>query len=138
MPGDASESAEGSGAPCQRQGDVPMTTVPELARSLGDRVRAGANPRTVYGDPVTVDGRTVIPVARVDYGVAAGGGEDSAAKAGRRGVGGAGGVHAVPVGALEITDQRTRFIRFIDPVRWGIALAVATIIGFALGRRSRR
>jgi uncharacterized spore protein YtfJ len=114
------------------------TAVPELVRSLGDRVQSSAKAETVFGEPVIVGERTVIPVARVDYGVGVGGAEDAAAQAGRYGLGGGAGLRAMPVGALEITGTGTRFIRFVHPLRSGLALALAALIGFAMGRRASR
>jgi hypothetical protein len=43
---------------------------------------------------------------------------------------------ARPVGALEITEARTRFIPYMDPVRLGMALVIGLCIGFAVGRRA--
>ncbi len=63
--------------------------------------------------------------------------EDRAASAGH-GLGGGAGMRASPVGALEITDAGTRFIRFIDPLRLGAALAMAVLVGMAIGRRKWR
>ncbi len=45
-----------------------MVKVSKTLRSLGNRLQVGANVRNVYGDPVNVGGRTVIPIARVSYG----------------------------------------------------------------------
>jgi uncharacterized spore protein YtfJ len=117
-----------------RERDASATAVPELVRSLGDRVQSSAKAETVFGEPVIVGERTVIPVARVDYGVGVGGGEDAAA----HGLGGGAALRALPVGALEITGSGTRFIRFVHPLRSGLALALAAAIGFAMGRRASR
>jgi uncharacterized spore protein YtfJ len=117
-----------------RERDASATAVPELVRSLGDRVQSSAKAETVFGEPVTIGERTVIPVARVDYGVGVGGGEDAAAQ----GLGGGAALRALPVGALEITGSGTRFIRFVHPLRSGFALALAAAIGFAMGRRASR
>jgi hypothetical protein len=51
-----------------------MVEVASTLRSLGDHLQVGASVRNVYGDPVNVGGRTVIPIARVSYGFGAGGG----------------------------------------------------------------
>ena len=48
--------------------------VAKTLRSLGDHLQAGASVRNVYGDPVNIGRRTVIPIARVSYGFGAGGG----------------------------------------------------------------
>jgi uncharacterized spore protein YtfJ len=113
-----------------------MIKIAKTLRSLGDRLQAGASVRNVYGDPVEVGGRTVIPIARVSYGFGAGGSEDRDAE--RSGRGGGAGISTRPVGALEITAAGTRFIPFIDPVRLGMALMVGFLIGLKIGSRSAR
>jgi hypothetical protein len=68
-------------------------------RALATRklLAAARGARLCYGEPVHVDGRTVIPVARVR---AAGG-------MGQRGGGGR--LDAVPVGFIEVSQVRARF-----------------------------
>ena len=101
--------------------------VHELIRTMSDGFATSASVKNVYGDPVTVGAKTVIPVAEVRYGFGAGGGsrkdDDS------HGGGGGGGVMMQPAGALEITPEGTRFIAFDDRRK----LAIAMTIGFALG-----
>ena len=113
-----------------------IVKVAKTLRSLGDHLQVGTSVRNVYGDPVNVGGRTVIPIARVSYGFGAGGSEE--VKSERGGSGGGAGMSARPVGALEITEAGTRFIPFIDPTRLGMALVVGFLIGLTIGRRSAR
>jgi uncharacterized spore protein YtfJ len=80
---------------------------------------------SVYGDPVTIGARTVIPIAHVRYGF----GGDGGNKDGREGGGGGGGMIAKPSGALEVTPEGTRFIPFEDKRKLITTLAT----GFALG-----
>jgi uncharacterized spore protein YtfJ len=100
-----------------------------------ERLARSGSVRTVYGDPVTVEGRTVIPVARVSYGFGGGfgrgkgPGDAAAGTTPDEGGGGGGGVTARPAGALEITPQGTRFIEFGH----GRALAAAFAAGLGLG-----
>ena len=114
-----------------------MVKVAKTLRSLGDHLQVGASVRNVYGDPVNIGGRTVIPIARVSYGFGAGGraGGNGDAESERGGSGGGAGMTARPVGALEITEAGTRFIPFIDPARLGMALIVGFLIGLTIGRR---
>ncbi len=87
--------------------------------------------RLCYGEPLTVDGRTVVTVARV-----------RAAGAGLTG-GTAGGVDAAPLGFIEVTAGEARFHPIEDPERPLRALrtaagAATTLLGaLALGRRRR-
>jgi uncharacterized spore protein YtfJ len=117
-----------------------MVKVAETLRSLGDLLQVGGSVRNVYGDPLVVGGRTVIPIARVSYGFGAGGGTDGGekGKSERGGSGGGAGISARPVGALEITEAGTRFIPFVDPARLGVVLMVGFLIGLAMSRRSTR
>ena len=94
-----------------------MAKVAKTLRSLGDHLQVGASVRNVYGDPVNVGGRTVIPIARVSYGFGAGGrgGESEEPGSERGGSGWGAGLSARPVGAFEITEAGARFIPFIDP-----------------------
>ena len=108
-----------------------IVKVAKTLRSLGDHLQVGTSVRNVYGDPVNVGGRTVIPIARVSYGFGAGGSEE--VKSERGGSGGGAGMSARPVGALEITEAGTRFIPFIDPTRLGMALVVGFLIGLTIG-----
>jgi uncharacterized spore protein YtfJ len=105
-----------------------MAKVVDLLRSLSDPVRFTAAVANVYGEPVNLAGRIVIPVARVAYGFGAGGagaeGEHS---------GGAAGMAARPVGALEITEAGTRFIPFTDRAALGLAAAAGVLLGIVLG-----
>jgi hypothetical protein len=87
--------------------------------------------RLCYGEPVRVDGRTVIPVARVR---AAGG-------LGRRGGGGR--LDAVPVGYIDVSPDGTRFEPIVQPrtaeraLAAGGAALTALVAGAAL-RRPRK
>jgi uncharacterized spore protein YtfJ len=113
--------------------------VSKTLHSLVDRLQVGASVRNVYGDPVQVGDRTVIPIARVSYGFGAGGRASGKEKTplGQNGGGGAG-LSARPVGALEITEAGTRFIAFPDPARLGATLLLGFLIGLAIHRRSAR
>ena len=75
-----------------------MAKVAETLHSLGDHLQVGASVRNVYGDPVDVGGRTVIPIARVSYGFGAGGGArgNEEAESERDGSGGGAGMSARP------------------------------------------
>src|ERR1019366_4896927 len=93
--------------------------IQQLLQSFAERVSTSASVRNVYGDPVVVGNRTVIPVAQVGYAFGGGGG-------------GGGRVFARPSGALEVTPEGTRFIDFVDRPRMGAALALGFVLGAAV------
>jgi uncharacterized spore protein YtfJ len=90
-----------------------------------------ASVKSVYGEAIAANRKTIIPVARVAYGF--GGGRGRKHQEGNspegEGEGGGGGVYAVPIGVLEVTEAQTRFIPLSDKRR----LAAAALIGFCLG-----
>jgi uncharacterized spore protein YtfJ len=110
-----------------------MPTAKEILHTLSERMQTSAHVRNVFGDPITAGDRTIIPVARVGYGLGAGGGSDDK----REGGGGGGGVGAQPVGVVEVTPAGTRFIPFHGVRRLAIASAVGFLFGVVLGRRRK-
>jgi uncharacterized spore protein YtfJ len=109
--------------------------IQDMLRGMGDRLSASASVKNVYGEPVVVGGRTVIPAARVRYGFGGGGGN----RQNEAGGGGGGGVWAQPCGALEITPEGTRFIRFENRRAAGAALALGFLLGaMVAGLTARR
>ena len=97
-----------------------MSHAKEILQSLSERFAGSANVKQVFGEPIQAGGRTIVPVARVQYylGGGWGGGEQEGVSADHPlaagGGGGGGWVKASPEGALEITDTGVRFVRFFD------------------------
>lgn len=77
----------------------------QLAIDLSEKVPGALGLSTVYGDPVTVDGTTLIPVAVTSYGFGAGEGAPGATE----GSGGGGGGSSWPVGAYISRGGNMRF-----------------------------
>ncbi|GAB3122826.1 spore germination protein GerW family protein [Glaciibacter psychrotolerans] len=73
----------------------------KIAESIGSM-----GVKSAYGEPIDVDGVTIVPVALVQFGF--GGGEDSEAE-GSGPVGGGGGGMAVPIGAYVTENGKARF-----------------------------
>lgn len=113
----------------------------EMLAKIGDSLASTATVRSVFGEPIHSEGKTVIPVANVAYGFGAGGGRAPSRTTGSgepsEGGGGGGGVHAYPAGALEITQAGTRFVPFIDYRLALGAFAAGVLFGGMLMRRRR-
>ncbi len=115
----------------------------EFFQSLGDRVQGSASVKTVYGDPVVVDEKTIVPVARVAYGFGGGvrsrtKGEGGALQKDGDEEGGGGGMAATPVGVVEITQGDTRFISIGEERKLAWALLIGFFLGIFMGRRRSR
>lgn len=104
-----------------------------LVESLGGSASASA----VFGEPVERDGVTVVPVARVRYGVGGGGGRGAGRKKKHHadgaeqevGYGHGGGVQAAPVGYIEISGGKADYKRIADPVRPLAVLMLFPLVG---------
>jgi uncharacterized spore protein YtfJ len=109
-----------------------------------DKVRATAGVKTVYGEPIKVDGKTIIPIAKVAYGAGAGAGPAKAeGEAPSDAAEGAGvGAYAAPVGVVEISEGETKFVAINSKKKIGIAAAVGAaagmLAGLFMGRGRRR
>jgi uncharacterized spore protein YtfJ len=125
-----------------------FSVVESLARGFQDRLSV----TTVYGAPVSANGVTVVPVARVEFGFGGGGGggtgtgpaagDESVGQSGSGGGGGGGGGGVVkPVGYVEITSQGSRWVaidrspteQLLSAVRSAARLMPRGRAGIALG-----
>jgi uncharacterized spore protein YtfJ len=86
-----------------------------------------ATVKTIYGEPISAEGKVIVPVAAIRYGF--GGGSGRSEKDNQEGGGGGGGFIGKPLGVVEVTQQQTRFI----PIRPDWIIVVAFGIGVALG-----
>jgi len=110
-----------------------------VLQSLRDSVLSQASVKSIYGEPISAQGRTVIPVARIMYGYGAGAGTGGVGDTSARGEGGggAGGVRAIPVGVVDISDQQTRFVPINDRKKLVAAILSGIGLGLWLARRRR-
>lgn len=112
-----------------------------FVQRLAERLGAQANARAVFGDPVERDGLTIIPVARISWGVGGGGGTGSSSKGEKsdagEGGGGGGGMHAKPLGYIEIRDGSATFVKFRDPASYVVPVLAAAVSGWLLLRGLR-
>ena len=122
-------------------------TIQDIFRGITERLQSNANVSTVYGEPISAEGKTIIPVARVRYGF--GGGAGSLGAMEHRGEGegpqemgggggGGGGVEVTPVGIIEVTAGDPRFISFDERRRIVRASIFGLLAAIFLLRRRRR
>ncbi len=101
--------------------------------SLQDKITSSAHVKTVFGDPISAEGKTIIPVARIRYGFGGGMGSGPSRSGDEQrlgqGGGGGGGVMAIPVGVVEVSAAGTRFISIHNRKR----IAVLGLAGFLAG-----
>lgn len=117
----------------RRKADFGLQAVlQQLEQGLG----ADARVQSIFGQPVERDGVTVIPVARVAYGLGAGLGKRPP-KAGQRetdrgsGGGGGGGAHVIPVGFIQLKDGAAEFHPIVD-TQAESARTWVTLVGLGL------
>jgi uncharacterized spore protein YtfJ len=86
----------------------------------------------VYGEPIELENKKVLPVAKVDYFVGGGGGYSGESKNSpvAQGEGGGGYISVKPLGVYEITYDKVRFKPAID---LKFILMMITVCTFGLG-----
>jgi len=116
-----------------------MSTL-DVLQSLKENILSQASVKAIYGEPISAHGRTVVPVAKIMYGYGAGAGTGGVGDTSARGDagGGGGGVRAVPVGVIEISEQRTCFVPITSRKKLSAAVVAGIGLGVLLGWRSRR
>lgn len=119
---------------------TPERRLPAVER-LAERFGALARAQTIFGEPVERNGITVIPVARVRWGLGGGWGEggdkSSPSSAGGTGGGAGGGMMAEPSGYIEISASGTRYRPIIDPLAWFKAALLGGVLGLLVSRWKR-
>ena len=111
----------------------------EILQSLKESILT-ANVKSVYGEPIAAQGKTIIPVAKIAYGYGGGGGTGGVGQSSARGEGsgGGGGAMAIPVGVIEVSDHPTRFVPITSRKKLAGAIAAGIGLGLWLGWRRRR
>lgn len=76
-----------------------------------DKLRAMVDANTIIGDPIVVDGVTLIPVSKVSFGLATGGSDfPSKTQSGLFGGGGGAGVTVSPVAFIAVSNGNVRMM----------------------------
>ena len=109
-----------------------MEQVENLLKATLAEIERMLNSRTVVGEPITVEGNTIVPLVAVGFGFGGGGGSGREQKSTSMegfggGTGGGGGVK--PVAVVIINKDGVR----VEPVRKGAATMVEKF-GEAVGR----
>jgi uncharacterized spore protein YtfJ len=102
------------------------------------------NASLIYGEPIKLENKVVLPVAKIASGFGGGGIEienvpnpkENGSEQGGRG--GGGGIIAYPVGVFEITEENTRFISASRKPFWGLSLIAAFILGSVVGKKKAK
>jgi len=111
----------------EEQKTIKRDHIDELFVRL-EGMQASASVHSVFGQPVTVGEKVVIPIASVSYGFGMGFGEATGQEIeepnGGAGGGEGGGMSARPLGVVEITPERTH----VEPIVNEQALTVAGML----------
>ncbi len=102
----------------------------DRVRSIVEQIGA----RSVYGEPVTAGGTTIVPVASVAFGFGGGGGKGEEGE----GSGGGGGFRGWPAGYIEITAEGAKFVPLYEKRKMAASMMVGLALGFLAGKLARR
>lgn len=127
-----SRSPEPAGA-IGGQAEMAARLLERLAEQLGGK----ASVRRAFGEPISAEGVTIVPVARAGFGFGGGtGGESGAEKVGAGG-GGGGGAEVRPLGYIELRGGTAVYRPIRDP--WvDVALPIAALLIGAAAPRAVR
>lgn len=80
--------------------------VDEILKTVTEEIANMISTKTVIGEPITLEGKTIIPITKVSFGFGSGGGEGKG-KTGEEGFGGGGGGGGViePVAFLVVSTE---------------------------------
>lgn len=109
-----------------------MENVATLFDKATGEIERMLNSKTVVGEPITIEGNTLIPLISVGFGFGVGGGEGSEPKKGSGHGGGAGGGGVKPVALVVINDSGVR----VEPVKSGTA-SVLEKVAESVGKMAR-
>lgn len=110
-----------------------MEDVDQLLKSTMGEIERMLNTKTVVGEPITVEGNTLIPLVSVGFGFGAGGGTGkmTAGESGEgSGTGGGGGVKPI---ALVIVNQDGVRVEPIKGAATSVLEKIAEVIGKSAG-----
>ena len=101
-----------------------MKDIENLFGKAINEIERMLNTKTVVGDPITIEGNTLIPLVSVGFGFGAGGGEGTeAGKGGGTGGGTGGGGGVKPVALIIINKDGVT----VEPIKSGVSSAMERI-----------
>ena len=103
-----------------------MSMVESLVKTTLEEIEKVLTTRTIVGEPITIEGRTLIPLISVGFGFGAGGasGKGEAKQKGEgEGGGTGGGAWVRPIAVIIIDENGVR----IEPVRRGLSTMIEKI-----------
>jgi uncharacterized spore protein YtfJ len=108
---------------------------PTFLERMVEKFGMHARSASAYSEPISKDGVTIVPVAKVRWGFGGGGGAKQGAE---RGGGGGGGMRVTPVGFIEIKDGRSEFKPIRDAASYVPIIIAGGAAGFFLLRALRK
>ena len=84
--------------------------VEELMQEVVEQLEKLVTTKTIVGEPITVAGKTVVPISKVSFGFGSAGGEGKRGEEGGFGGGGGGGAKIEPVAFLVISEDEVKLL----------------------------
>jgi uncharacterized spore protein YtfJ len=114
---------------------VPVDRAGEFIVRMAEAIGGRAGAATVFSQPVSQNGTTVIPVARAGWGFGGGQVDKQAGNApSETGGGGGGGALVRPVGYIVIRNGRVRYRRITSMPTLLLAALAGAVFGYLLRR----
>ncbi|MDE5415546.1 spore germination protein GerW family protein [Alkalihalobacterium chitinilyticum] len=110
-------------------------------RGMFAKMGEAVQTKKVYGEPIELEDKKVVPVSKVTYLFGGGGGTAEETKEGSslgEGEGGGGTMLVRPVGVYEITKKKTRFIPTVDLSALLLLVGAVTFLFSILMRKNKR
>ncbi len=117
-----------------------MQDIEKLFKTGIDEIERILNSRSVVGEPMEIDGKTVVPLVSLGFGFGAGGATGKAPKSKSQddveglggGTGGGGGIK--PVGIIVVDEQGVRF----DPVKGNTTSVIEKVVDTIAATRAKK
>ena len=91
--------------------EVELMAVEDLLKIITEEIATMISTKTIIGEHIIVDGKTIIPVTKVSFGFGSGGGEGKKTEGtGGMGGGGGGGAIVQPIAFLVVTPEDVKLL----------------------------